>query len=386
MIRPTRPLVLLALVAGAAACGRAATPAAVVPAAPQAGPRAGAVIDHVLAPRITPAFQNDVLVLGTTHLANERERLTPTHLAGLLARLEAFAPTRIAIEALHPDELALLAEREQADPAAAQLLDMFGRSTVTAGRSMQDVLGVGRVSAEQHAHALIEKGDAAITDDERLRAIAFLIAAYDFNSATLQWSYLAPAVRESAGVLPPDIHGMLQRRLESSNEIVSLAMPLARRLGLQLLHCIDSQYDGTRTLSAPRAALEELFSDPARGGMRDEQRQMRADSIREAAFAAGDLLPLYLYMNSDEHQIGDVSQWNWLFQQRNSRGLDRFRYAMWELRNLRQATHIIDAAASGEPQRVLVIVGASHKAYLDRVLDTQLSVRLVQLDQVRPSR
>lgn len=353
---------------------------------PQAEPRAGAAVDHVLASRVTPAFQSDVLVLGTAHLSNERERLTPTHLAAVLTRLEAFAPTRIAVEALHPDELALLAEREQDDPAAAQLLDMFGRSTVTAGRSMQEALGVDRVSAEQHARALLEKGGAAITNDERLRAISFLIAAYDFSSATLQWSYLPPAVRESAAVLPPDISGMLQRRLESSNEIVTLAMPLARKLGLQLLHSIDSQYDGVRTLSAPSAALEELFSDPARSGMRDEQRQVRADSMRAAAFAAGDLLPLYLYMNSDEYQLGDVSQWNWLFQQRNSSGLDRFRYAMWELRNLRQATHIIDVAASGEPERVLVIVGASHKAYLDRVLDTQLSVRLVHLDHVRPSR
>ncbi|CAN5809980.1 DUF5694 domain-containing protein [soil metagenome] len=354
-----------------------------LPAPPQAGQRPGAAIDHVLAPRAKPAFQSDVLVLATTHLSNQRERLTPMHLAALLARLETFGPTRIAIEALHPDELAVLAEREQHDPAAAQLLDMFGRTTVNAGRSMQHALGVDRVSAEQQARVLLGRHGAAPTDDERLRAVAFLIAAFDFNSATLQWSYLSPAVRESAEALPPEINALLQSMLQSSNEIVTLAMPLARTLGLQLLHCIDSQYDGVRTLSAPRAALEELYSDPARSGLQDEHRQVRVDSIREAAFAAGDLLPLYLYMNSPDHQLGDLSQWNWLFQQRNSSGLDRFRYAMWELRNLRQATHIIDVAASGAAERVLVIVGASHKPYLDRVLDTQLSVRLVQLDQLR---
>lgn len=384
MIGSTRPLAMLALVASAAACGRTATPLTVLSAAPQASESPGTAIEHVLAPRVTPAFQSEVLVLGTAHLSNEKERLTAAHLAPLLTRLATFDPTRIAIEALHPDELALLAEREKDDPAAAQLLDMFGRSIVTAGRAMQEVLGLDRVSAERQAHALLGQHGAAVADDDRLRAVAYLIAAFDLNSAMLQWSYLSPRAREAAATLPPDIHAMLQRRLESSNEIITLALPLARTLGLQMLHCIDSQYDGVRTLSAPRAALEDLFSDPARGGMLDEQRQARADSVKNAAFAAGDLLPLYLHMNSAEHQLGDVSQWNWLFQQRNSEGLDRFRYAMWELRNLRQTTHIIDVAASGVPERVLVVVGASHKPYLDRLLATQLSVRLVQLDQLRP--
>jgi hypothetical protein len=345
-------------------------------------PATGATIDRVLAPLVTPAFQSRVLVLGTSHLAGEQERLTAGHLAPLIAVLGEFAPTRIAIEALTADELALLAEREPHDPAAARVLDMFGRGVVTAGRSMQQALGIDRVTAEQRAHALLPAAGRSMTDAERLAAVGYLLAAFDYHSATLQWSYLPPAVRDEADIIPAEIRGMLQRRLQGANEIVTLAIPLARRLGLQRLHAMDSQYDGVRTLSMPQDALAELFSDPARGSLEDRGKRQHADSIREAAFADGDLLPLYLHVNSAEHLLGDLTQWHWLFENRHSSGLDRFRYAMWEVRNLRQALHIIDVAASGEAERVLVIVGSSHKAYLDRVLATQLGVQLVQLEQV----
>lgn len=370
MLRP-----LLVLVVAVSACSRATSSA-------EPPSYRGAAIDRVLASRVTPAFQSDVMVLGTSHLAGERERLTARHLEPLLATLERFAPTRIAIEALSADELALLAEREAHDPAAAELLDMFGRASVTAGRTMQQALGVDRVAAERHAATLLDPVNHPVGDDDRLAAVAHLLAGYDFNSAALQWSYLPAAVRSDTESLPADVHALLQRRLESANEIVTVAMALARRLGLQRLYAIDSQYEGVRTLSAPREALEELFSDPARGALQDQERRERAEGIREAAFEAGDLLPLYLHVNSEEHQLGDLTQWYWLFEQRHSSGLDRFRYAMWELRNLRQATHIIDVAASGEPERVLVLVGSAHKAYLDRVLATQLSVRLVQLSEL----
>jgi hypothetical protein len=349
-------------------------------------PRAAAgmaAIDRVLAPQVTPAFQSEVLVLGTSHLDRYGERLRAEHLERLLALLEAFAPTRIAVESLTADEVALLGEREAHDPAAARVLNMFARGALNTGRAMQEALGIDRVAAELRAGAL--GGRAGLTPAERLELVGLQLAAYELNSATLQWSYLPEPVRSGAGPLPPQIRDLLNRRLLSANEIVTLALPLARRLGLQQLHSMDSQYDGVRILSAPADELTALLTDPARGELQDGRGRAHADSIREHAFAAGDLLPLYLYGNSDAYHTVDVAQWNWLFQGRHAGGLDRLRYALWELRNLRQAMHILDVAGSTRPERVLVIVGSAHKPYLDRVLATQLSVRLVHLaDLVTP--
>lgn len=43
--------------------------------------------------------------------------------------------------------------------------------------------------------------------------------------------------------------------------------------------------------------------------------------------------------------------------------------------------NIIDAVASKQRERSLVIVGSAHKAYLDRLLAGKLSIRLVQLNE-----
>jgi hypothetical protein len=336
-------------------------------------------IDHVLGSRVTPGFQSQVLVLGTLHLSGQGGRLEPGHLASLLDLLERFEPTRIAVESLTANEVALLAELEAEDPAAAQVLDMFARAPLTAGRTMQGELGVDRAAADRLARAALEYGGSSLTEGQRLALVGWFLAAYELNSAVLQWSYLSPERRGHYQTLPAEIRDLLDRRLESANEVVTLAAALARRLGLQRLYSVDSQYDGVRTLSATPEALEALFSDPGRSELRDREWAARADSVKDAEFGAGDLLPLYRWMNSQEYQRGDLTQWSWLFEGRHPDGLDRFRYAMWELRNIRQATHIMDVAASGRPERVLVVVGASHKAHLDRLLGAHLSVRTVQL-------
>jgi hypothetical protein len=365
--------VLMVGMACSASCGP------IVDEGPGAGPIPGDAIHEVLAPRTSSGFQSQVLVLGTLHLSGERERLEPGHLLSLLDLLERFSPTRIAVESLTTDEVALLAELETDVPAAAQVLDMFARGTLTAGQTMQRALGVHRVVADGLARAALEDGGSSLTDDQRLALVGWLLAAYELNSAALQWSYLSPESRGRDQTLPAEIRDLLDGRLESANEVVTLASALARRLGLQRLHSIDSQYDGVRTLSAPEAALETLFSDPMRGELRDREWAARADSLKDAAFAAGDLLSLYRWINGQEYQRGDLTQWNWLFEGRHPDGLDRFRYAMWELRNIRQATQIMDVAASGRPERVLVVVGSSHKPHLDRLLGVHLSVRTVQL-------
>jgi hypothetical protein len=349
-------------------------------AARSADQATGDAIDRVLAPRVTPGFQSEVAVLGTLHLSNHRDRLQPGQLEPLLALLEAYGPTRIAVETLSADEIALLAEREVHDPAAAEVVRMFARTPLGLGRSMQGVLAMDRIAAARKAQEILQARSGHLSDDDRLELVAYWLAAYEFNSAALQWSYLPAGVRARATNVPTEVRDQLERFLAGSNENVVLAFVLARRLGLQTIIPIDSQYDGVRTLSASADALKELFTDPDRAALIDREHAARATGIEAGAFEGGDLLPLYRYLNSPEHMAGDATQWHWLFAGRHSSGLDRLRYAMWELRNLRQATNIVDAAASVRPERLLVIVGAAHKAALERVLATQLSVRLVEFD------
>lgn len=334
-----------------------------------------------LGPYLYPDFQSEVLVLGTMHLAAYNEQLTTAHLVSVLDALEHYAPSRIGVELLPADELALLREHAAHDPAAAELLGMFGKRIVTLGDTMQKALQLSRTQANQHARSMLPDA-ATLSADDRALLVGLLLAAYEYPSALLQWSYLPESLREDDSRWPAHVREQLRKALASANEVSTLAVPLARRLGLQQIHAIDSQYEGIRTLAAPRAALEDLFSDPRRSEWRTAERVRGDENLRQNAFAAGDLLPLYQWLNSHEYMTWDVEQWRWLFETRHASGLDRFRYAMWELRNQRIATNIVDAAASTRPERLVVIIGSAHKAALDESLSQLLSVRLRQFNEL----
>lgn len=343
-----------------------------------AGKRPSQAVEDRLGSHVVPRMQSEVMVFGSWHLAVFQEWLEPRHMEGTFALLERYAPTRIAVERIPPDEIALLAERAPHDPVAKQTLDRFGSASVPAGPAMQGALGVDRVAAERRAEELLAgigpEADAA----ERVELAGYLLAAYEFDSAALQWSYLSASERASADTFPDEVRDALDERLQRTDEIVSLAMPLARRLGLQRLYHADSQYDSIRALAFPSETVDEVY-DRAFAELRASetfQRLMaKPDLAREED---GDLLGLFLDVNTYAVQLDDNLQWvPWLTMDHPS-GLDRTRYAMWELRNHRMAERVVDAAASTRPERVLFIVGFSHKSHVDRLLEPHLGIRLVQ--------
>lgn len=332
---------------------------------------------EALGEHVPGGFQNEVMVVGTPHLARYAERLQPEHLAATLDALARFRPTRIAVENLPAEEIALLGERAQHDPAAAELLTMFGGETLEIGRQVQAHEGIGWVEAGRRANELLERG-ATLTAEERSRLVLWLLAAYDWPSAVLQWSYLPAAARRDAAVADA-VRERLDAALSSMNEIHAVAVPLARRLGLQRLHSVDSQVEAVRTLALPPGALEALFGDPARRTWREPKMTERDDAIRERAMRAGDLLPWYRWMNSRAFMKHDARQWLWLMNE-SPADLDRFRYGMWELRNQRIVSNVLDAATSTGQERLVVLIGSAHKLYLDDALAALLSVRLQQLE------
>ncbi|MGO1541159.1 MAG: DUF5694 domain-containing protein [Luteimonas sp.] len=340
--------------------------------------RPGQAVEEGLGQYVTPRVQSEVMVFGSWHLAAFRDWLEPQQLEGTLAMLERFAPTRIAIERIPPDEVALLAELAPHNEMARQTLDRFGRATVPSGRAMQQALGVDRIAAAIRADDLLENADASLEPTERVELIGHLLAAYEFDSATLQWSYLAPSERGEADALPEDVSQALDERLQAADEAVTLAMPLARRLGLQRLYQTDSQYETVRLQAFPPELVDEVYGGASEMTDADGTIRRMLEKPDGARDRGEDLLAVGLDVNTHTTQLQDTTQWvPWLTMDHPS-GLDRERYAMWELRNQRMATHIMDVAASTEPERVVFIVGFSHKSYVDRVLEPNLAIRLVQ--------
>jgi hypothetical protein len=352
-------------------------------AAAQAGEaeqKPGAAVDSALSEVVSPRTQSEVLVFGSWHTAG-LQGIEPRHMQGVLDALDRFAPTRIAVEALPPDEVALLFDRARAQPAAAQQSDRFGKRIGEPGRAMQAAMGVDRFAAEARALELLASAGRDMAPDTRGELIRNLLAAYDFYSAALQWTYLTPAQRRDVD-LPDAVRKTLDERLQSKDEINIVATALARRHGLQRLYPIDSQYEAVRTLGFPEETADAVFGHESVRTWRDSPEGKRIFELAEGALEPGGMLELARKANSVQVQEEDATQWRaWLAMDHPS-GLDRFRYAMWELRNARMASNVLDAAASTRPERVLVVVGLSHKSYLDRELADKLALRLVQIDEL----
>lgn len=339
----------------------------------------GDAVERALAGAVTPRVQSEVLVLGSWHTRGFKQ-MEPRHLDSTLVRLDRYAPTRIAVETLPPDEIALLLAQREHSAGARFVLDTFAKDIVKHGDAMQAHLRTDRLTAASRAEALLKDAGADMADAARIELAGHLLAAYEYDSAVLQWSYLDPEKREVA-TLPQSVREALDAQVQSKDERVTVAMAMARRHGLQRIHPVDSHYEVIRTLGFPQDVIDDVFDDPAQEIWRKRAEIQRVRALPKAALEAGDLLGLMRELNSPTVQQEDATQWlSWLRMDHPS-GLHRFRYAMWELRNARMAAGVLNVAASTQPERVLVVVGYSHKAYLERELASKLSVKLRQFDE-----
>ncbi|MHC5004662.1 MAG: hypothetical protein ACYTJ0_16230, partial [Planctomycetota bacterium] len=256
------------------------------------------------------------MVLATHHLSVLGDDFEPACVSSLLDVLERFAPDVIAVESLPPAEIRRLLRETEASPdgGAAQLLSAFAGDAVR-GAELAEATSPGPSSEGSPATA-------------RAAARQHLLDL-DVPSALLQWSYV-PEVERGAGGSSDELAEFLNRRLDRPNEVVSIGVALARRLGHASLLSVDDHVDdeiGLDTglnvqLMGELSGTPQLAELMASGYLQEGERR-----LAEAA-AGGDLLPLYRQHNSPEFQAEDVSrQWHLFYRTNLPSRLDRARAA-----------------------------------------------------------
>ena len=320
--------------------------------------------------------RTQILVLGTQHLSPLGDGFDPALVGTLLDALARFGPDLIAVEQLPPPEI------ERLVTAAPELATAFAGGTVRIGREAQGGLGLTRAEAEAVSDSLL--ASVPLDDADRRSAAVHLLAAYDAPTAVLQWTLLPESARVAGGPVSPEIAAHLDKRAASPNEVYAVAVPLARQLGHDRVASVDDHVDdeiaaatGYYDEFGPALESSPAYADLAASGYFEEaQRQ-----LPEAA-ATGDLLPLHLRLNSAEYLNADVAaQWHIFFRTAMPSGYDRRRAALWEARNLNMAARLRTASAFVPGGRVLLIVGAAHKPFLDRYLAQMMDVEVVHLSE-----
>jgi len=162
---------------------------------------------------------------------------------------------------------------------------------------------------------------------QRTNIVAHLLAAYDWYSALLHWSYLPQESRKACQNLPETVCKALEKGLRSKNESITIGLALARRLGHRRIYPIDSGIHG----DLPNPSLMPVFQaefekSPVVQSFLDELRaKIRAYGEQFARNAQhGDLLPFFLSLNRGEALENLLEQWRLFFKTKFTSGLDRY--------------------------------------------------------------
>lgn len=315
---------------------------------------------------------NDIVVLGSAHLSQLPERFQPEALGPLLDRLAAWKPQAIAIEDLSGtqcDELRRYPYR-YADTVPSYCPDTAAARAAT---------GLDVPAANAAFQKMLAEWPAAPTPAQRRRLSATFLAGGEQASALVQWLRLSPAERRAGDGLDAALVERLTRLETRRDESLMIAARLAARLGLERVYAMDDHSADRMTPKADEAAYGTAIRKAWDNAAGAKRRMMSEVAERDLATGAG-LLTLYRAYNApDMAQMIYDSDFGAALEEPSPQRFGRQYVAYWEVRNLRMAANIRDMLGDRPGQRALVVVGASHKPYLDAYLHQMHDVRVVDV-------
>lgn len=337
----------------------------------------------------TPAFdprahKNEIagqpaqlLVLGTTHLSELPASTDPGIFQPLLDRLARFNPGIITVEGLSGEECdTLLRFKPQ---HGADTFDTYCWPT----DDIEKATGLNVSQAQDQADRALAAWPSSPTPAHRRHLAMLFIAANDRASAMVQWLRLPAVERHAGDGLTEAMVPMLERKGKKLNENYTIAAALAAQLGLERVYQVDDHIadtasdDNSPEAKAYAAAIQAAWKEKPAPAVRDQEERLEK-SLR----TGDDVLALYRLMNAPQTQRDTIaSDMGRTVSYKSGQPYGRQYVAWWETRNLRIAANIRSTLQKDPQARVLSIIGATHKGYLDAYLDMMQDIRIVDAEQ-----
>jgi hypothetical protein len=319
----------------------------------------------------------EVLVLGTLHLSELPRSTDPAIFQSLIDHLARYRPQIITIEAVSGegcDTLQRFKSVHGADTLQTYCLDTSAIEKATG-------LDVPAATAEVDRTLTAWPSDPA--PGQRRRLAMLFIAANDCASALVQWLRLPPAERHAGDGLTPAMVEVLERNGKPLNEDYTIAAALAAQLGLERVYPADDHSaDTALDNNSPEGkaygnAIEAAWNHEPPPAIRGEE-----DRLEKNLRTGADVVALYRLMNAPQSQRDTIaSDMGRAVSYPPSQPYGRQYVAWWETRNLRIAANIRSTLQQNPEARVLSIIGATHKGYLDAYLQMMQDIRLVDAEQ-----
>lgn len=316
----------------------------------------------------TSGTPNEVLVLGSPHLSQLPPSFDAAQLQLLNDRLADWRPQAIAIEALSGPQCEFLRRypHRYKDSVDSYCWDPAPARAAT---------GLDVAAATAQADQLLATWPAAPSPSQRRRLAAVFLAAGEQASAIVQWLRLPEAERHAGDGLDAALVARLQTLEGKRDESYLIAAQLAARLGHERVYPMDD-HTADSTVPDEKAygeAIMKAWSNPA-----TEKRTRMNKALKERLGKPEDVLAMYRAYNAPgESRLAFDSDFGAALNEPSPQRFGRGYVGYWETRNLRMVSNIRDVLGARPGIRMLVIVGAAHKGYLEAYLHQMHDVRIV---------
>jgi hypothetical protein len=316
---------------------------------------------------------NEVMVFGTAHLSQLKPPFQPASLSLLNARLAAWKPQIIAIEALSGmqcDHARRFPHRYK-DTVTDYCWDPAPAKAAT---------GLDVPAAAAEAERLLAAWPASPTPAQRRHLAAVFLAGGERASSLVQWLRLPEAERHAGDGLDAALVAVLEKQRARRNEDTLIAAPLAAALGLERVVAMDDHTSDTMIEDEKGfgEALKKAWDNPAVA----RRRKTDADFAPRLGDPEAVLEMVWILNEPSQAKLVFDSDFGAALEEGSAQKFGRNYVGYWETRNLRMASNIRDAIAARPGSRTLVIVGASHKGYLEAYLNQMHDIRIVNALQV----
>lgn len=317
-----------------------------------------------------PIKKTQIMVLGTAHLA----QITGFESASLSQVLDSLNSKKFDVVGIEqmPSQL-LLDIKGRPESYWQELYNNFS-TYIEFGKAQQNVQNLTREKAQMIVQEKSQKEN--LTEDEKIELINANVCSYDIWSAVLVYQTL-----QNKNRLSNEVGELLGKLSKSNNEINQIGITVAKSNNLKQIFPIDNLQDETILLNEYPKFMED-YQEKAKemGNMISNNRFLKKQNqLQEDAVKNKNLYPLYQFFNSDEYSKDDFeAQWAIWFKTQFPSKTDRARYSLWEMRNLLITANILKLAAAHPEKKILIIIGASHRGFIEKYLEQLPDVEVMK--------
>lgn len=313
-----------------------------------------------------------IMVLGSPHL-QQMKGVETSYLTDLLERLDVEEFDAIAVEKM-PVEL-LLDIKKRPEKHWQELYAEF-KASIEFGENYQKK--INRTFAEAAEILKDIKSKIIITDADRIEFIKSYLCMYDVWSACLHFKLL-----QNTSLIDTDANSYLTKLSKSLNEINVVGLEIAKNRKHSQIYYIDNLQDEIILQSEFPAFFREYEASQTKINdyIKKSSLLKKIDTVQSQSIASGNLLTLYQFYNSEYFMEEDFNmQWELWFKTFFPSKSDISRYFLWEMRNLQITANILRVAAGNPGKKILVLIGASHKSFIEKYLKQIPNVELINFN------